>query len=177
MPPVPSTPADEDRLTRMLRRQLELQRALNNDPTIVPENERANYVAGMLFAAMVELGEASSEVGWKSWASSRFVHGESCFGELRDAFQFLVNAMYALYGDDPAALADRFEAALNAKIEINLARTQNGYSGTNRCHRCRRALDDVQLNAIWSASGVLELVFCVCGATLDPHVAAPYAPR
>lgn len=170
---------DDDRLTRMFTKQLELQRRLGTDPTEVRYDERAQRIAEMLFAMTTEIGEVSNEIGWKPWASKRFVNDDAAFGELRDAFQFMINAMFMIYQVSPAELAQLLEVALDEKLVKNHARADTGYEGTEKCPGCRRALDEVSLSEIKGPvntphGAVTELVFCQCGASVDKHVAAPF---
>lgn len=165
----------DDRLTRMLTMQLELQRELQTDPTAVPLDRRADWIAHMVLAATAELHEALNEVGWKAWATSRHVNDDACFDELRDAWQFLTNAMFTVYQCSPEELAHLLEGALNEKIEKNRARARAGYTGTEKCPGCRRALDEVVLREVKKPdTDETELVFCQCGASVDRHVAAPF---
>lgn len=163
-----------DRLTRMIAKQLLLQRHHQTDPTAVPEDRRADWIAHMILAATSELHEALNEIGWKAWASSRHVNDEACFGELRDVWQFLTNAMFTVYQVSPSELAELLEESLDAKLKKNYARVDSGYAGTEKCPGCRRALDEVTLSTSRRADSVVELVWCQCGAPVDTTVAAPY---
>lgn len=163
-----------DRLTRMFAKQLKLQRAHDTDPTDFPERLRPEWIAQMVLACTDELHEALNEVGWKPWASSRHINEEKCFGELRDAWQFLTNAMFTVYQVSPSELAELLEESLDAKLKKNYARVDSGYAGTEKCPGCRRALDEVTLSTSRRADSVVELVWCQCGAPVDTTVAAPY---
>lgn len=169
----------EDRLTRLLRLQLELQEAHQTDPTAVPPDMRADWIAHMILAATSELGEALGEVGWKKWATSRHVNDEACFGELRDVWQFITNAMFTIYQVSPAELADIFERSLEEKLVKNHARLARGYTGvTEKCPGCRRALDEVELTPFRAADTLfIEQVTCVCGASLDVRLALPFLDK
>ncbi len=164
----------EDRLTRMLRKQLELQRAHGTDPTAMTGEVRIAWIREMVLACTDELHEALGEVGWKSWASSHHINEKACFGELRDAWQILTNLMFTVYQADPETLARYLEAALDEKLVKNHARVAEGYTGTEKCVSCKRALDEVVLSEVKKANGTTDLVFCACGAVVDGKIAAPY---
>lgn len=166
--------SEDDRLTRMLTKQLELQRELSADPTAVSFNRRADWIAHMILAATSELHEALNEVGWKAWASSRHVNDDACFNELRDAWQFLTNAMFTVYQVTPAELAQLLETALDEKLVKNRARAAAGYAGTEKCPGCRRAIDEVKLIVNTRVLGSPELVSCECGAFVDTRIATPF---
>lgn len=163
----------EDRLTRMFEKQLDFQRRMGVDPVHMVGDVRTAWLAHMIHAAADELHEALNEVGWKQWATSRHINEEACFGELRDCWQFLTNALFTVYQVSPTQMAELFEAALDWKLEKNHARADSGYTGTEKCPGCRRALDEVKLyHAGDDASG--KLVYCQCGAFVDAKIAAPY---
>lgn len=162
-----------DRLTRMFAKQLLLQRHHRTDPTVVPEDLRAAWIKNMILATLDELHEALNETGWKPWASSRHVNDDACFGELRDAWQFLMNAMLTVHQVSPSELAELLEESLDAKLKKNYARVDAGYTGTEKCPGCRRALDEVKLTVDRSNGGG-KLVTCTCGAFVDAIIAAPY---
>lgn len=172
--PLPTDAESEDRLSRMLAKQLELQVSHQTDPTAVPHNMRADWIAHMILAAISELNEALNEVGWKKWASSRHVNDDACFGELRDAWQFITNAMFTVYQVKPPELARLLEVALDEKLVKNHERVERGYTGNEKCPHCRRALDEVSLSDVRRTDGTLELVFCQCGGSVDAALAAPY---
>jgi dUTPase len=163
-----------DRLTRILAKQLKLQRTHNTDPAELPDELRADWIAHMILAATAELHEALNEIGWKKWASSRHVNEEACFGELRDAWQFLTNAMFTVHQVSPDELAELLEDALDAKLTKNYARIENGYTGLDKCPGCKRALDEVKLTVNIRRDGSPELVSCACGAFVDVRIATPY---
>lgn len=162
-----------DRLTRMFAKQLRLQRRHRTDPTEVPEEKRADWIAHMILATTDELHEALNEVGWKAWASSRHVNEDACFGELRDAWQFLTNVMFTVHQVSPSELAKMLERSLDEKLVKNYARADSGYTGTEKCPGCKRALDEVKLT-VTGADGSGELVYCECGGFVDPWVARAY---
>jgi hypothetical protein len=105
--------------------------------TTTYEVDRINEFRTMVLALEDELHEALNETGWKPWASSRHFNTDAVKGELVDAWCFLMSLML-LAGMTPAELYQRYQA----KMEINHKRQDEGYSGTEKCKECGRALDD-----------------------------------
>jgi len=158
-------PHADDRLVRLLESQLGVQVANRLDPLGYDGDERVRYLKDMVLACVAELtGEALGEFGWKPWATSRHVNEKALFGELRDAWQFLTNAMFAALRLPPAELADALYDAVLEKHAVNLRRVRDGYDGVStKCVRCRRALDDVGTTTIRDSFG--DAVMCGgCGA-------------
>jgi hypothetical protein len=123
--------------------QRALQAQLNDGsfPHEFSEEDKITYIKDMVLACTDELHEALAEVGWKPWASSRHITREAYVGELVDAWQFLMN-LFLVANVTPEELAAR----LQMKHLINRQRIENGYTGTNKCPTCKRALDDVTTN-------------------------------
>jgi heterodisulfide reductase subunit B len=165
-----------DRLVEMFEAQLAFQDKVNASPTSMPESARAQWIAHMITACIAELVEALDEVGWKSWATTRHVNETAAFGELRDAWQFLTNAMFTVRQVSAEQLAKELEEALYAKLQINHARHESGYdSTTTKCPSCKRALDEVTLTVIHMPNDVeIDKVLCVCGAQLTVDMVGPY---
>lgn len=166
-----------DRLTRMLTAQLEFQQKIGKDPTaIVDTADRAAWFSHMVQATIAELMEALNEVSWKSWAKSNYVNEDAAFDELRDAWQFLTNAMFVARQVSPEALAAELEEALYAKLKVNTQRHNDGYDGVStKCPRCKRALDEVALTVVHMPNDVeIDKVLCVCGAQLTRELTEPY---
>lgn len=106
---------------------------LRRDP-----NAFANYITWNHTAAVVELGEALNEVGWKPWAKPRgWFNREAFIGECVDANHFIANMLVAVGATD-----EEYEVAYQKKQEINRQRQRDGYDGLNKCLLCGRALDD-----------------------------------
>lgn len=123
----------------MMRAQYDLQVALygGKHPGESPDmRERTTYIKDMMLAALDELHEALDEVGWKPWASSRHVNRDAFLSELVDALQFVMNLMVAA-GADAQEVSDQ----LYRKHLVNWQRL-NGYTGLEKCKKCKRALDD-----------------------------------
>lgn len=161
----------DDRLTRMLRAQLGVQVLAGTNPLELDLPGRIQYIKDMALGLAGEAHEALQEVGWKPWASSRHINGEAAFGELRDAWQFLTNLMFAVSGLEPEELADALEARLYSKINLNRARIEDGYTGLDKCPGCRSALDEVPLQEVHLTSRRILRLCGACGATL-PAISA-----
>lgn len=156
-----------DRLTDMLQAQLDLQRRHGWDPLVMDLPTRIAYIKENVLALTDELHEALGEVGWKSWATSRHINSEAAFGELRDAWQFLTNLMFAVSPDSPTDLAARLERELYAKLKVNHARQDEGYDGVStKCPGCGRALDETPIQEV--DVNHAKLYFCsACGIALE----------
>lgn len=88
-------------------------------------------------SAVTELGEALAEVGWKPWASRRFVNRDAFIEELVDVAHFLANMAVAVDCTD-----DEWEQRYQAKQQVNRRRQEDGYDGvTGKCPRCHRSYD------------------------------------
>lgn len=124
---------------QMYREQYALQVALYDGhhpgESTDPEAKVA-YIKDMALAALDELHEALGEVGWKPWAKSRHVNRDALVSELVDTLQFLMNLMVAA-GADAQEICDK----LYKKHLINWQR-MNGYTGLEKCKKCKRAMDD-----------------------------------
>lgn len=123
------------------------------DPYQMSRNQLAVFITWNHTALVKELGEALDEVGWKPWASSRFVQGKPALKEMVDAWHFFLNIMLAigawasLDGDDfqeVKNIADYFENYYGEKNATNLQRQVEGYDGvTDKCAECHRDLSEV----------------------------------
>lgn len=130
-------------LVRMMASQCALQRAMGYDVEAMTQEERVRYIHENVTNVVSEVMEALAEVNWKSWSQGSEIRQDACFGELRDAWQCLTNAMWAVYSDRPYELARRLADAVEAKHVVNYRRLIEGYDGhSNKCPACRRALDD-----------------------------------
>jgi hypothetical protein len=109
---------------------------------------RLAYLKENLWAAMVELGEASNELPLKSWAASSpeerqalYEAGRARFvGEVVDVLFFVANALTA------AGVTDsELQWAYGSKKRVNENRQASGtYNGVTdeKCKACHRALDE-----------------------------------
>ena len=135
-----------DRLAAMMQRQHELQHHLGELPPPTASNgERLDYLRSMVLACISELFEALAETGWKPWTTDDYIDESAAFAELSDAWQFLMNAMFAVapQGYGPEQIADLLYLTHSHKVAINKDRANAGYDGvTGKCPVCKRAYDD-----------------------------------
>jgi hypothetical protein len=160
-----------DRLSRMLGAQLNLQIEAGMNPIEMSVEQVIEYIKTMTLAATDELHEALNEIGWKTWATSRHINSVAAFSELRDAWQFLTNLMFAVTGeDDPENLADMLESSLYKKIALNQARILEMYTGLDKCGGCRRSLDEVSIHEVHISPRLIKRLCGACGAMLPNAV-------
>ena len=121
-------------------RELQTQ-SYGTDPAELDPDARAAYFREMGFAALVELGEMSNEIGWKSWGSNRDLNREHYLKEGVDVLHFIANLLVAGGITD-----EELNAAYLAKMDVNRRRMASGtYAGRvdNKCPNCARSFDDV----------------------------------
>lgn len=156
-----------DRLCDMLEAQLKLQRELGNRIDAMDDEERIRYLKDNVIALISELNEFLGEIGWKPWASSRHINRFAAFGELRDAWQFLMNLMLATLDRSPSMIAAQLETELYLKHSVNRARHESGYDGiADKCPSCKRDLGEVTLIEI-KHDDVLIIMCGGCQTHLD----------
>ncbi len=111
-----------------------------NDP-----DELADFVVMNHTSVICELTEFMDEIGWKDWTSPRgWVNRTQAIGELVDAAHFIANLACALGVTD-----DEWEKRYRAKQDRNRLRMRASYDGvSNKCLRCKRALDDVEYDPV-----------------------------
>lgn len=135
----------------MMKNQRELQLALGgSDPQHRSKDALMDYLVEMSFALTDEVHEAMAEVQWKTWSKRRGeINRDAFVAELVDALQFWMNMMAAV-----GATAEEIDAKLKAKHHVNWQRLREGTNGLNKCHRCKRALDDpaVKCTTEWCAA-------------------------
>lgn len=119
--------------TRILQRM-----SFGADPAQLTGEDRVEYVRWNMLAAHDELSEALAEISWKPWASAEYFNRDEFIGELVDVLHFVGNMLVAAKCTD-TELNERYLA----KMAKNRKRMEEGYTGTNKCDRCKRALDDV----------------------------------
>lgn len=125
-----------------LQEQLQTEVYGHNFQRMLPA-DRIQYIKEMKLALEAELQEALDHTGWKLWATSKHINREEYFGELVDAFHFLMNMLLAL-GDTPEDIASELFTRYCIKNRVNAQRQQNGYDGvTTKCGLCGVALDDM----------------------------------
>lgn len=154
-----------DRLESMLQLQVEAADKIQVDPrTIHDLEERVQYFKDMILAAMNELHEALDESSWKPWKTEQFINENEAFGELRDAWQFIMNAMFVATGMQPRELADKLFVEHARKIVLNIQRVETGEAP--KCPQCKRALDEIEVKEVRAASTQRVDIHCVCGVYL-----------
>lgn len=131
-----------DILTRIMEMQAEFQQRTPDGVTESFKETTPEKVCEMVrtqtLACIKELTEALDEVGWKPWASSRYVNVEAFRSELIDAFRFWLNLIY-IAGLSPDGVLNYYEQSL-AKTN---ARIDNGYDGVStKCPGCKRDYGD-----------------------------------
>lgn len=172
----------DDKLDNMLRQQRELQeKSMGVDFKTMSDVERIAYIKENVLALTDELHEMLGEMGWKSWATSRHINTNAAFGELIDAWHFMMNIALALMPGDmhPSAVADLFEHYYNAKRAKNAQRQVDGYDGVStKCPKCGRALDDAGAIRVERRSGHSDWHICAgCGYELDTYFTDPLIHR
>lgn len=127
-----------------LELQLELQiRAFGNDPRTLTPEDRAVFMVWNAFAVEDELHEAMQEVGWKPWATDRSIHNGAFLDEIVDALHFLGNMILAAAIEaktPPWELAEIVWQKYQDKVEVNIQRQKQGYTGLDKCTECHRDL-------------------------------------
>jgi dimeric dUTPase (all-alpha-NTP-PPase superfamily) len=111
------------------------------------------------FAAMIELGEAAAEVGWKDWLTHDrgWINREAFIKELVDVNHFIANMLVAVDCTD-----EEWETAYQAKQEVNRQRQRNGYDGrSGKCPDCKRSYDDPAVDCVPAQEDVLNAPFGV----------------
>lgn len=159
-----------DRLANIFAAQHRLQVRAGMDPLTMTDAERIEYIKEMTLACTDELHEALNEIGWKTWATSRHIDEEKAFGELRDAFQFLMNLMLAVYQGPPEKVADHLAHVFYDKLLINQKRIAELYTGTEKCPGCRRAMDELKIIQVVIHDALTRQLCGACGADLPSIV-------
>jgi dUTPase len=157
-----------DLLTDMLRGQLDFQRTLGKDFVVMTTAERITWVKEMYVAAVQELGEALDETSWKSWATGERFDADALVRELCDAFQFMMNMIFASYPDaSPDELARTLYSVHARKLAVNHRRHEENYDAvSSKCPGCRRDRDEVTVTEVRQDDGRTVVVLCVCGTPL-----------
>ena len=117
--------ADNDRLSELLTMQRRLQEdCYHTDFAGMDNEERIAFIRQNVLALEDELHEALREVGWKSWAKTKYIHQTRLQEELIDALHFMLSLLLAANMD-----ADVVYERYLTKNRINRRRQQEGYSG------------------------------------------------
>lgn len=136
-------PDDErDRLDHIMSLQEEYQAVLYGmRPMDLPLDLKIDAFKTMFIALVCEQVETMDEVGWKPWATSRFINVEKAQGEVIDQLHFVMNQALLL-GMTPSMVYDKY----CEKQERNRGRQRDGYTGvTEKCIVCHRDVVDVQV--------------------------------
>lgn len=139
----PIVPDDEmDLLEQIVTWQRALQTHLYGmDPAMLPLTERIHFLWTMHTAAIAEQQEMMDEVGWKPWASAKFINVEKAKGEVIDVLHFVISEAIGL-GMTSGEIFEKYAE----KQERNRARQRDGYTGvTEKCIVCHRDVVDVQV--------------------------------
>jgi len=127
---------DTDLMEEMFRLQSELQAKLGFDFETMTIDEKIEFMRWNALALTGELSEAMAEVGWKPWATARYIDREPFVGEMVDVSKFFLNLLLVV-GVTPQEFLQRFRG----KTVVNHKRHEDGYDGRNKCE-CGRALDE-----------------------------------
>lgn len=136
-----------DRLTQMIRMQLELQAGSyeEGDPRRMSGEELADFITWNGWAMEDELHEATAEFKWKPWLTTGrgdWIDRDAFVKELIDAWHFFMNLLLAAAGSyedaegkgrpmlEPDEIAAEFFARYVAKNAVNAKRQADGYDGT-----------------------------------------------
>lgn len=132
------TVATKDQLDELFTLQGDLQADMGHDFESMTLEERIEFIRWNAIALSGELAEALGEVGWKPWATARYIDREPYVGELIDMWKFLMN-LGLVVAVTPNELMQRFRG----KTLVNRTRHENGYDGvSSKCTTCHRALDE-----------------------------------
>jgi hypothetical protein len=156
-------------LERMVAAQRAFQERIGFDFASMTVGDRVAYVKEMYVAAVMELGEALNETTWKPWATRNSgeyaIHSLELITELTDVWCFICNIWFAVMPDaTPAEIAVAMGVSHDAKVALNHTRQDDGYTGSNKCPGCGRALDDAAV----TTHCVPDLGYC---ATRDTRLA------
>lgn len=114
------------------------------------------------FAAEDEIHEAMAEISWKPWASAEFFNREAFIGEIVDVQHFIANMLVGAGCTD-----EEFTTAYLEKMERNRKRQTEGYTGTEKCNKCKRAVDDIESHGGYMTQGWVTRIL---GTTKTRHI-------
>jgi len=138
--------------------------SFGTDPHSLDGEDREQFVLWNVYAAIDELSETMSEISWKPWATAKFFNREQYVGELVDVLHFVGNLLSAA-GCTDEELNQRY----TAKMQKNRDRQANGYTGTDKCPLCDRALDDVGISDVQLGDGRSICVLCGSRIKYERH--------
>jgi hypothetical protein len=123
------------RKTRVLQRE-----SFGVDPWTLRGPELEEYVRWNVLAAEDELHEALGEISWKPWASKEYFNRDQFVGELVDVLHFVANLLVA-----SQVTGEELTTRYSSKQQKNRDRQRDGYTGTDKCLKCKRAADEVTM--------------------------------
>jgi dimeric dUTPase (all-alpha-NTP-PPase superfamily) len=140
--PVVAIDVQKDMLDHMLELQEEYQQYMYGaKPKDLALNAKIDAFKTMFIALVCELVETMDEVGWKPWATSRYINTEKAKGEVVDQLHFVFNEALLL-----GMSADELYKKYIEKQERNRERQRDGYTGVDeKCTLCGRDLKDVKV--------------------------------
>lgn len=133
---------NRDMLEHIMELQEDYQEFMyGGKPKDLALNAKIDAFKTMFIALVCELVETMDEVGWKPWATSRFINVAKAKGEVVDQLHFVMNEALLL-----GMTADELYKKYVEKNERNRARQRDGYSGVDeKCITCARDLQDVKI--------------------------------
>lgn len=117
----------------------------DGDPQLLQGDHMAEFVTWNFAACVKELSEATDEVGWKPWATSRHINQPQFNKEMVDAFHFFMNLLLVGNPDKTVdQIVDEFCRFYIEKNMVNAKRQDEGYDGVSgKCANCHRDLSEV----------------------------------
>lgn len=126
-----------DKLNELMALQKELQKnTFGTDFENMTKEERIALIRQSVLACEDELHEALREVGWKSWATQKYIHEQDLQEELIDALHFLLTLFLCA-----GMTADDVLRVYRVKHDENERRQREGYSGVAKCPICNKMWD------------------------------------
>lgn len=149
-----------DWLAHIMELQEEYQRFMYGvNPKDLPLDAKIAALHTMFTALVCEAVETMDEVGWKPWATKKFINTEKAQGEVIDQLHFVMNQALLL-GMTPTMVYEKYVE----KQERNRERQRVGYSGVDeKCIRCKRDIRDVQAATGLPPVGVADTKTWYCG--------------
>ena len=125
-----------------MQHQLQVSKMKDGDPQSLSGDHMAEFVTWNFAACVKELSEATDEVGWKPWATSRHINQPQFNKEMVDAFHFFMNLLLVGNPDKTVdQIADEFCRFYIEKNAVNARRQDEGYDGVSgKCPNCKREL-------------------------------------
>lgn len=164
-------------MQRRLQRQMGEASGVTKDPYDMDPDELAQFITWNMTALIKELSEATDELGWKPWASSRHINMVPALYEMVDAWHFFLNMLLAIgaWGKaTPGWITAEFEQYYREKNARNLQRQVEGYDGvSDKCAHCHRELPErplaIALGPKFSPTGVAKFCSERCATEYNPN--------